>query len=228
LNSKVKKSAMAALLFCALSIVFIFLLKNVDVVPVGAYGSVVGLSSINRFFYNLFGLNMFWYKLTNYPGMAIDVFIVFIFAVIGLNQWIKRKSILKVDKSLFVLGVTYAVSLVLYVLFEKFVINYRPVILPGKSVLEPSFPSSHTMLTLIVVGTAIMECARMLKNLKTRKAINVLLYLALIITILGRMISGVHWFTDILGGIFIGSAILAIHCLMLNLIDTGKIKNRMR
>lgn len=224
LNSKVKKPAMAALVFCLLSIVFVFTLKNVDVAPVGAYGSIVGLSSINRFFYNLFGLNMFWYKLTNYPGIALDVFIAFIFTAIGLRQWIKRKSVLKVDKSLFVLGVTYAVSLVLYILFEKFAINYRPVILPNEKVFEPSFPSSHTMFAVIVMGTAIIECTRLIKNIRIKKVVNGLLYSIALITILGRMVSGVHWFTDILGGIIIGSAVLAIHCLVVNLINTRKQK----
>ncbi len=220
MNSKVKKSALMASVFCVLSAALIFLLKNVDIAPVGKFGSIVGLSSVNRFFHDLFGFNTFWYKFTNYPGMIVDILVCAIFSIIGLKQWIERKNLFKVDKNLFILAGTYVASLVTYILFEKFAINCRPIILPTENVLEPSFPSSHTMWAIVVMGTAMIEFGRYIQNKKTKKIVNILIFAMILTTIIGRMASGVHWFTDILGGIFIGFALLSIYSLIINIIDS--------
>lgn len=224
MNIKVKRLAILSVFLCILSVIFVFMVKNVDVAPVGAFERIVGLSSLNRFFYNLFGFNDFWYKITNYPGMILDFLVVGIFAVIGLKQWIERKNIFKVDKNLFVLCGTYVVSFIIYVMFEKFVINYRPIVLPNEKILEPSFPSSHTMFAIVVMGTAVIECGRLIKNAKTKRVVNVILYSVVLITIFGRTISGVHWFTDILGGIFIGSTLLSSYSLSVNIVNLKKKK----
>ncbi len=222
---KAKKSLVCTLFFTGLFFALIYLVKNVDVAPVGFYGRIVGLSFINEYFHNLFGLNMMWYNITNYPGMVIDLLVVFVFAIIGLKQWIKRKSIFKVDKNLFVLGSIYLISFFIYILFEKLAINYRPVAIPGKKILEPSFPSSHTMWVIVVMGAAIAECSRLMKNIKIKKIINYFLYAVILITIVGRIISGVHWFTDILGGIFVGLALLSLYYFLVNIIGTKRNKS---
>lgn len=224
MDCKIRKSAWLTLFFGVMSVIFVFLVKNVDVAPVGAFGSVVGLSHINKFFYEFFGFNMFWYKLTDYPGILLNVLVAFIFFIVGVREWIKTKSIFKVDKNLIVLGGMYFFSLLIYVLFEKYVVNYRPIILPGEVCLEPSFPSSHTMWTVFVMGSAITKCKRFIKNAKTIKAVKIVLYSTIFIIITGRIISGVHWFTDILGGLIIGFTLLAFYSLLTDILNSRKSK----
>ena len=129
----------------------------------------------------------------------------FIYAIIGFIQLIKRKSLLKVDKEILSLGVFYVVLILIYILFEKIIVNYRPILMNG--FLEASFPSSHTLMAVCICGSSIMVNKKLFKN-KISKFSNILSFVIIIATILGRLISGVHWFTDILGGLIISAALL--------------------
>jgi undecaprenyl-diphosphatase len=82
--------------------------------------------------------------------------------------------------------------------------------------LEASFPSSHTLMTICLCGSSIIINNRLFKN-KFTKIINVISLFIIIITIIGRLISGVHWFTDIVGGILISSFLLMLFYSILNL-----------
>lgn len=219
-DSKTKKLAWFSLFMLLILAVFIFLIKNVDVSPTGPFDRVVGLSSINAFFVRLLGINLFWYKVTNLPGIVLNTLVGFIFAMIGLKQWIQRKNILKVDKNILALGGLYVVTLFIYFFCEKFVINYRPIILEGEKLWEPSFPSSHTMWTIVIMGAAIMECCRLIKNQKTRIITITVLYMIIFVTVIGRTISGVHWFTDIIGGILISGTLLVIYRFVISILDS--------
>lgn len=210
---KNKRLTWLVLFMILLSGIFIFMVKNVDVSPIGPLERVVGLSSLNSFFLELFGFNMFWYKVTNIPGILLDAAVVLVFFAIGIKQWTQRKSFSKVDRNILILGGTYIASFLIYVFFENFVINYRPIIVEGEKTLEPSFPSSHTLFAIVVMGTAIIECHRLIKNEKTRKIMDIFLYTVVFVTVIGRMISGVHWFTDIIGGILIGGTLVALYAL---------------
>ena len=129
----------------ALFALLIVLLRCVDVEPVGAAGTSVGLSHMNRFVFELTGVNMVWYNITDWLGLAA-ILAAFLFAATGLVQVIKRRRILKVDKEILALGGLYILVIGIYVLFENVIVNYRPIIMPGCSNPEASFPSSHTML----------------------------------------------------------------------------------
>lgn len=188
------------------SIVFIFLVKNVDVKAIGPKNSSVGFSSINGFFKDLLGSNMTIYKITEVLGV-IALLIVGIYGLIGIIQLIKRKSLFKVDKKIIALGCLYVVVLGMYVLFEKVVINYRPVLID--KVLEASFPSSHTMLAVCVCMSAIIMNKDYIKNKKYLKYTNICIFILMILIVLGRFISGVHWFSDIVGGLLISATLLS-------------------
>ena len=128
-----------------------------------------------------------------------------VYAVIGLVQLIKRKSLLKVDKEIILLGIFYIVIIILYIFFKKYIINYCPILMNGFK--ESSYPSSHTLITICLCGSSIM-INKILYNNKTTKYVNVFSLAIIIITVIGRLLSGVHWFTDILGGILISLALL--------------------
>ena len=148
------------------------------------------------------------YKLTDWLGIVPFVF-VFGFAILGLVQLIKRRSLLKVDASLLVLGAYYIVVAIVYVLFEFVVVNRRPVLIEG--VLEPSYPSSTTMLVLCVVPTAMMQLRGRIKNDTARLVVLALLGLFAAFMVIGRLISGVHWLTDIIGGAIISAGLVKLY-----------------
>ena len=194
----------------ALFALLIVLLRCVDVEPVGAAGTSVGLSHLNRFVFELTGVNMVWYNITDWLGLAA-IFAAFLFAATGLVQVIKRRSILKVDKEILALGGLYILVIGIYVLFENVIVNYRPIIMPGCSNPEASFPSSHTMLVCVIMGSAIIIIGKYIKKKSLCMVIRGICAAVIAVTVVGRLISGVHWFTDILGGLLISTFLLALY-----------------
>lgn len=183
-------------------------LKLLDVQAIGPNGSQVGLATLNGFVHSLTGVSMPLYVLTDWLGL-VPVFVALGFAVLGLFQWIRRKSILRVDRSILALGVFYVALAAVYLLFEEAVINYRPVLING--VLEASYPSSTTLLVLCVMPTAGMQFRARIQNAALRRAVLASVILFTAFTVLGRLVSGVHWFTDILGGVLISAALVAFY-----------------
>ena len=194
----------------ALFIILIILVKTVDVAAIGPAGTVIGLSSVNSAVHELFGLNMVWYDITKYLG-AFAILVALGFAGMGMWQLIKRKSIAEVDKEILTLGGLYAVVVALYALFEVVIINYRPVIMPDNTVPEASFPSSHTMLICVVIGSAVMLTDRYVKNNRLCMLLKAIGIAIIIITVVGRLICGVHWLTDIIGGVLISISLLSLY-----------------
>ena len=131
------------------------------------------------------------------------------FACVGLVQLIQRKSLLKVDRSVLALGFVYVAVIILYVLFEKLAVNVRPVITDEG--LEPSYPSTHTMLILTILGTARYAVKKLLKNPKIVLILQILCLIIMILTVIGRLICGVHWLTDIIGGLLISGALVGFY-----------------
>ena len=180
----------------------------IDVQPIGPQGSIVGFATLNGFVHNLTGTHMTLYVITDWLGL-VPVAFGFGFAALGLAQWIKRKSILKVDRSILILGAFYIVTLTAYLFFESYVINYRPVLIAG--FLEASYPSSTTLLVLCVMPTAIMQLRGRIKNHALRKAVTSAITCFIVFMVAGRLVSGVHWLTDIIGGILLSAGLVMIY-----------------
>ena len=176
------------------------LLKAVDVAAIGPQGSEIGLSALNGAVRDQFPFNEWWYTITDWMSLFVLI-IPACFGLLGLWQLIKGKSFKAVEADIYLLGGFYVVVFAAYIFFDQFVINYRPVLIEG--VLEPSFPSSHTMIFICVMATAIHQISRRLKNKALQGIGRVALYLILTFVLVGRVVSGVHWLTDILGGIFL-------------------------
>ena len=201
-----KRNIIISIVLIILSVLFTALVKNVDVKPIGPNESMVGFADINKLFHNLIGSNMIIYKITEVLGY-IPIVMALVYVFIGLKQLIKRKSLLKVDKEIYVLALFYVLVVGVYVFFEKFVINYRPILIDG--LLEASYPSSHTLMSICLCGSSIIINKKLFKN-KFGDIENVLSVILILLIVIGRIISGVHWFTDILGGIIISSTLLVI------------------
>ena len=200
-----KKNIITSITMIILAVIYTILVKIIDVAPIGPNNSEVGFSKINGFFHNLLGSNMTIYKITEILGI-IPLLMAGIYAIIGVVELIKRKSFTKVDREIYALAGLYVVVLGLYIFFEKCIINYRPILIDG--VLEASYPSSHTLMALCICGSSIIVNKRIFHK-KIFNLENKLSIFLMVAIVLGRFISGVYWFSDILGGIFISLALLS-------------------
>lgn len=214
-----KRNIIISIVLSLFAIIYTILVKFVDVKEIGPNSSKVGFANLNRSVFRAFGENEHWYNLTKYLGY-IFVLIVLTYMVIALIQLVKRKSLFKVDKELIVLGCFYIIVGLIYVLFEKVIVNYRPILVNG--VLEASYPSSHTMITLCVCGSAIIINSKLFKNNIVRY-INIALSFVMILMVIGRTLSGVHWFTDIVGGVIISCSLLMIYYTVIDCLENKKI-----
>ena len=199
-----KRNILISIILILLSIIFTILIKLIDVQPIGIDGTSIGFATINKSIFDYTKVNLIWYHITDYLGI-ITIFIVIIYTLIGLIQLIKRKNIFKVDKEIIILGLFYITIILIYIFFEKVIINYRPILIDN--IKEASYPSSHTLMTICICISSIIVNKKTYNN-KITKITNILSLIIMIITVIGRLISGVHWFTDIIGGIIISSSLL--------------------
>ena len=178
-------------------VLWTLLLRLVDVRAIGPEGSSVGFSALNGFLHEKIGVNMYLYNITDWLGL-VPIGVAFGFAIFGLIQLIKRKSLLRVDRSILALGVFYIIVVAVYIFFEIVVINYRPVLIEGW--LEASYPSSTTMLVTCVMPSAAMQAKERIKNKALRQGVIIIIIAFIAFMVVGRLLSGVHWITDIIGG----------------------------
>jgi len=189
-----------ALLMLLCFVAFTLMIRFFDVQPIGPNGSLVGFASINTKARDAFGTNATWYAVTQYLGY-FAIALAAGFAVVGLVQALKRRSLAKVDPKLYALAGVYVAVVIFYVFFELVVVNYRPVLMDGA--LEASYPSSHSMLATTVFGTTAVMAHYYIKNRKARNATAFICGILAGITVVGRLTSGVHWLTDIVGGVIL-------------------------
>ena len=180
----------------------------VDVRALGPEGSSVGFAAINGFVHELTGVNWFLYNITDWLGI-VPIAVALGFAILGLVQLIKRKSMWKVDHSILALGVFYIVVMAAYIFFEVVVINYRPTLIDGY--LEASYPSSTTMLVMCVMPTAAMQLNVRIKNTVLRRCAVITIVAFTAFMVIGRLVSGVHWITDIIGGALLSAGLVTMY-----------------
>ena len=180
----------------------------VDVRAIGPEGSAVGFASLNQFVHGFTGVHMSLYRITDWLGL-VPIVVAMGFAMLGLGQWIRRRHIANVDRSILVLGGFYAVVVAVYMLFEAVVINYRPVLIDG--ILEASYPSSTTMLVMCVMPTAAMQLRVRIRNPYFRRWVVFAIDVFAVFVVVGRLASGVHWFTDIVGGAMLSTSLVMLY-----------------
>ena len=200
--------------FCiAICMLFAFFLwtvaiKFVDVKAIGPQETSVGFATINKLVHNFTGVHMHLYTITDWLSLVPFAFVMG-FALLGLVQWIKRKHILKVDYNILILGGFYIVVMAVYALFEILVVNYRPVLIDGD--LEASYPSSTTMLVMCVMPTAIMQFNERIKTKILKRLVTSAIIAFVVFMVIGRLVSGVHWFTDIIGGALLSLGLVLMY-----------------
>ena len=216
---KWKKQCGAGVCLLLLFILWTVLIQCVDVQAVGPQESKVGFAAWNVWFHTLTGENMTLYTITDWLGL-VPILICGCFGILGLRQWIQRKKLLQVDSDILFLGIYYVVVILGYLLFEIIPINYRPVLIDGY--LEASYPSSTTLLVLSVLPTLKFQMDRRCENQTLRSLATAFTVLFSAFMVIGRLISGVHWLTDILGSVFLSAGLFLLYCAAVSRADQKK------
>lgn len=203
-----RKEFFASVGLFAAFVLWTLLVCFVDIRKIGPQQTAVGFGALNRLAHSHIGVNMLLYEITDWLGL-VPVAIALGFAILGLIQLIMRKSLLKVDFDILALGVFYIVVISVYLFFEAVVINYRPVLIDGY--LEASYPSSTTTLVLCVMITAVMQINARVKNRVFKRIFCTLIILFIGFMVVGRLLSGVHWLSDIIGGALLSASLVTLY-----------------
>ena len=182
--------------------------QQIDVQTIGPNGSAVGFGMLNGMVHRLTGVHMELYTVTDWLGL-VPLATAMGFGILGLVQWTRRGSIKKVDGSILLLGGFYLVTMGMYLLFEQIVVNYRPVLINGY--LEVSYPSSTTLLVLCVMPTALLQLRQRIQKTWFRRWVTAVITAFIGFMVIGRLLSGVHWLTDIIGGILLSAGLVLLY-----------------
>ena len=220
---KEKRNLLAEVGLIGVFALWTVLILCVDVQAVGQNGTKIGLAGFNVWFHQLTGVHMTLYTITDWLGL-VPIFICMCFGVLGLVQLIKRRSLRKVDADILLLGVYYVLVIACYLIFEMISLNYRPVLIEGR--LEASYPSSTTLLVLSVMPTLMFQVYRRAVNSMLRKAVAVFVFAFSAFMVIGRLISGVHWATDIVASVILSAGLFMLYRSVVLYVDNAKRGNR--
>lgn len=203
-----KKNFISATIFLLLFILWTVAVKFIDVRAIGPQATSVGFAKFNQLAHNLTGVNFTPYNITDWLGL-VPLAVCFGFGILGFIQLVRRKSILKVDYDILALGGFYIVVIAVYLLFEMLVINYRPVLINGA--LEVSYPSSTTMLVMSIMPTSIMQFNARIKSGVLKRCLTIIIIAFIVFVVGGRLVSGVHWLSDIIGGAILSAGLVLMY-----------------
>lgn len=77
--------------------------------------------------------------------------------------------------------------------------------------MEASYPSSTTLLVLCVMPTLVEQINRRMMDSVVKKVICIFTILFSGYMVIGRLLSGVHWFTDIVGSVFLSVGLFGLY-----------------
>ena len=193
-----------------MTVIFSVLTAFVDRAAIGPEDTSVGFASLNGAVANILGYNGVFDKISDLV-MVLAFLVAASFAVMGLITLVKTKSIAKVGKTILGLGVLYLVVAIIYVAFDKIPINYRPLLQPGETELETSFPSSHTLVICSVFGSAIIAWKRLFSGKNYVQILNIAAIVLMVVGVCARLLAGVHWATDIVAGILFSLTLVSFY-----------------
>lgn len=213
-----KRQLCAGLSLLVLFGIWTVLIQTVDVQTAGETGTEIGFAACNIWFHELTGVHMGIYTATDWLGL-VPVCVCLLFGALGFIQWVRRRSLLKVDTDIILLGVYYVLVVGCYLAFEMYPINYRPILIEGR--MEASYPSSTTLLVLSVMPTLAFQTERRLKSERLKKAVALLTMAFSAAMVVGRLVSGVHWLTDIVGSVLLSGGLFCVYRAAVLLWDRG-------
>ena len=208
MNRRERKGFISGTALILAFIVWTVLIQTVDVRPVGVNGTNIGFAAVNTWFHRLTGVHMGLYTVTDWLGL-VPIAVCIGFGILGLVQWVRRKRIAKVDTDILLLGGYYILVILGYLIFEMIPINYRPILIDGA--MEASYPSSTTLLVLSVMPTLLFQVNRRTKRQTVRRMTAAFVVLFSAFMVIGRLVAGVHWLTDIVGSVLLSAGLYALY-----------------
>lgn len=189
-------------------VIWTILVKVVDVQYVQMNNTYLGFYNFNTTINDwVQTLNTKAYDVLSTILLIFALLSVGCFAILGLIQWIKRKSLKKVDPVIYMLLIGYIVIAIFYIVFEVMKINYSP--LSTITDLKSSYPCSHIFISTSYLGISFLT---MFKYFNFSKLIKGILWagfgvftFAMIFT---RTFSGCHWFSDVIAAILLSCFII--------------------
>lgn len=150
--------------------------------------------------------------------LLVSLFMLVVLGILGLTQWISRKSLKKVDPELTLALVPLVLMAIIYFVFDKLIVlNVRP---NGSG--EASFPSTHVM----VVATIFMLSAIILpKYIKSKTAciiFDIIMFAMIILVCVGRVLANMHWVSDVIGGLVFAAIFSVVYYLILKRRNNAK------
>ena len=209
MRKKLKYSIIILGIIGLVNLFFVFLLKVANVKLTGTYNTSIGLGSINLKLRDLIGTSKA-FDIISTIILVIAFLIVAAEIALAIYELVKRKDIEKLDNEIWALSVTYAALAFIFAVFNyALIINVRPVVIDGK--LESSYPSTHVLVSLTVFLTGITMTSYLVKDKKLKLGIDIALIALSVLVVITRMLSGKHWFTDIIGGILASGFLYWMH-----------------
>jgi undecaprenyl-diphosphatase len=131
------------------------------------------------------------------PLLAVSVIVAFLFFIFHHRRY-----------GFLLLG-AMAGDAILVELCKTIVVSHRPL---NEIILEPgySFPSGHTTSSVVLFGVLVFFVWSRWRTRKTRVLSGVVYVLEVVIVGFDRIYLNVHWFTDILGAVFLGAFWVAL------------------
>ena len=203
-----KTHLLAGIGFLIAFLLWTVLIRCIDVQAAGPGGTNVGFAAFNLGFHKLTGVHMTVYTFTDWLGL-VPIAVCPGFGVVGVFQLIRRRSLLRVDPDIILLGLYYVLVILAYLVFEMVPINYRPILINGA--LEASYPSSTTLLVLSVMPTLKFQIDRRAEKPLIRKVTDIFAIMFSAFMVIGRLIAGVHWATDIIGAVFLSMGLFLLY-----------------
>ena len=203
-----KTHLLAGIGFLIAFLLWTVLIRCIDVQAAGPGGTNVGFAAFNLWFHKLTGVHMTVYTFTDWLGL-VPIAVCLGFGVVGVFQLIRRRSLLRVDPDIILLGLYYILVILAYLVFEMVPINYRPILIGGA--LEASYPSSTTLLVLSVMPTLVFQVGRRCERKTVTRAVSIIVVLFSAFMVIGRAVSGVHWATDIVGSVLLSFGLFKLY-----------------
>ena len=190
MNRRKRKGFIASGVLLLSFVLWTFLIQTVDVQPVGVNGTSVGFAAVNTWFHRLTGVHMGIYTITDWLGL-VPIAVCIGFGMLGLMQWIRRKSITKVDRDILLLGGYYILVILGYLIFEMIPINYRPIFQINRRAKSQTI--RHITAAFVILFSAFM--------------------------VIGRLVAGVHWLTDIVGSVLLSAGLYCLYRITVTAMD---------